>query len=135
MYNNNLQQPYFYNSWRNSTGLDPRALNIPQQQGWSGVPVQGLLKGHPVSSVDEAKAAQIDLDGSLFLFPDMTNHKIYVKSINPDGTAAFRIFALDESAATAAETAYVTKAELEAALAALKGGSEAAAAQSKKFNI
>ena len=52
-------------------------------------PQQGQsLKGRPVTSIDEAKASIIDLDGSLFVFPDVTNKKIYTKQINLDGTAS-----------------------------------------------
>ena len=47
-----------------------------------------LLKGSPVTSIDEARASKIDLDGSLFIFPDVTNKKIYTKQINLDGTAS-----------------------------------------------
>lgn len=47
-----------------------------------------LLKGNPVTSIDEARASRIDLDGSLFIFPDVTNKKIYTKQINLDGTAS-----------------------------------------------
>ena len=47
-----------------------------------------LLKGNPVTSIEEARASRIDLDGSLFVFPDVTNKKIYTKQINLDGTAS-----------------------------------------------
>ena len=47
-----------------------------------------ILKGNPVTSIDEARASRIDLDGSLFIFPDVTNKKIYTKQINLDGTAS-----------------------------------------------
>jgi hypothetical protein len=53
------------------------------------------LKGRPVSSLEEARAAQIDLDGSLFVFPDIGNKKIYTKKINLDGTATLNSYSLD----------------------------------------
>ena len=34
-------------------------------------------------------AFQIDLDGSLWVFPNIANGKIYTKQINNDGTASF----------------------------------------------
>ena len=40
---------------------------------------QNLIKGRPVVSIDEARASQIDLDGSLYVFPDLGNKKIYTK--------------------------------------------------------
>lgn len=53
-----------------------------------------FLKCRPVSSREEARAAQIDLDGSLWVFTDVGNNKIYTKQINNDGTAAFKTYAL-----------------------------------------
>lgn len=38
-----------------------------------------VLKGRPVTSFDEAKASMIDLDGSVFIFPDYASGKIYTK--------------------------------------------------------
>lgn len=52
-----------------------------------GMQVQGL-KGRPVSSIDEAKASMIDLDGSVYVFPDINNKRIYTKQVNMDGTAS-----------------------------------------------
>lgn len=54
------------------------------------------LKGRPVSSFEEARVAQIDLDGSISIFPDLGNKKIYTKRINADGTAAIHTYSLDE---------------------------------------
>ena len=55
-----------------------------------------LIKGRPVSSFEEARVAQIDLDGSTFIFPDLGNKKIYTKRINADGTATIQSFILQE---------------------------------------
>jgi hypothetical protein len=41
--------------------------------------IQNYIKGRPVVSIDEARASQIDLDGSLYVFPDLGNKKIYTK--------------------------------------------------------
>ena len=71
------------------------------------------LKGRPVSSVEEARVAQIDLDGSMFFFPDFGNNKIYTKRINPDGTAAFGIYSLETPAAPSPTPEYATKAEVD----------------------
>jgi len=43
------------------------------------VPQTNYIKGRPVVSIDEARASQIDLDGSLYVFPDLGNKKIYTK--------------------------------------------------------
>ena len=71
-----------------------------------------FIKGRPVSSLEEARVAQIDLDGSVFLFPDLGNKKIYTKRINPDGTATLFTYSLD-SVPVEEEPKYATKDELE----------------------
>ena len=53
-----------------------------------------FLKCRPVSSKEEAIASQIDLDGSLWVFPNVANSKIYTKQINNDGTATFNTYDL-----------------------------------------
>lgn len=63
-------------------------MQVPQYQQQN---VQ-TLKGRPVSNVDEAKASMIDLDGSLFVFPDVANGCIYTKQIMLDGTAEFKTY-------------------------------------------
>lgn len=79
---------------------------------------QSGLKGRPVSSLDEARAANIDFDGSLFIFPDVGNKKIYTKQINLDGTAAMRIYAQVEE--TSPAPAYVTREEFESFVNSLR---------------
>ena len=72
-----------------------------------------VLKGRPVSSFEEARVAQIDLDGSVSIFPDLGNKRIYTKRINVDGTAAINTYSLDEKAPIEAiATEYATKAEI-----------------------
>ena len=39
-------------------------------------------------------AFQIDLDGSLWVFTDIGNQRIYTKQINTDGTASFNTYTL-----------------------------------------
>lgn len=64
--------------------------NLQQQQS------NQFLKCRPVSSRDEARAFQIDLDGSLWVFTDLGSGKIYTKQINTDGTATFKTYQLTE---------------------------------------
>lgn len=59
----------------------------PQQKFFSN-----MLKGRPVSSLEEAKAAPIDFDGSMYFFPDVANQMIYTKQINLDGTASLNAY-------------------------------------------
>ena len=78
------------------------------------------IKGRPVVSIDEARASQIDLDGSLYVFPDLGNKKIYTKQINMDGTAAFNVFELVSGTDSAPAPVYVTKDELDVILTQFK---------------
>jgi hypothetical protein len=70
-----------------------------------------VLKGRPVSSFEEARVAQIDLDGSVSIFPDLGNKRIYTKRINVDGTAAISTYTLDEQPIETATSDYVSKTE------------------------
>lgn len=79
-----------------------------------------FIKGRPVSSLEEARVAQIDLDGSVFIFPDLGNKKIYTKRINADGTATLQSYSLDVSN-EAPEITFATKAEIEELKAMIEG--------------
>lgn len=82
------------------------------------------LKGRLVSSIDEARAAPIDFDGSVFYFPDLANQRIYTKQINYDGTATLNMYELKEipiSAPVNTDTSmFITREEFEAVLLQLK---------------
>lgn len=71
-----------------------------------------VIKGRPVSSLEEARVAQIDLDGSISFFPDLGNKRIYTKRINADGTASINTYSLDEQVPVAQTEEYVTRGEL-----------------------
>lgn len=60
-------------------------------------PQPSVIKGRAVTSFDEAKAAMIDLDGSLFVFTDVANNRIYTKQINLDGTATLNTYVRQEA--------------------------------------
>ena len=70
MYQNN---PYYQNY-----NIPQYQMNnhIDQNQMYAGG-AQPFLKGKSVVSIDEARAAQVDFDGSVFIFPDITNGYIY----------------------------------------------------------
>lgn len=55
-----------------------------------------FLKGRPVSSIEEARASMIDLDGTMFIFTDIANNKIYTKQVLLDGTAELKTYVLEE---------------------------------------
>lgn len=56
--------------------------------------ITNFLKGRPVSGVDEARASQIDLDGSLHIFTDAPNGKIYTKRILMNGSSEFNVYSI-----------------------------------------
>lgn len=120
MYNNNLtqQSPYYY-----GYGVQAPQYQRPMMaQEPPTMAMPNYIKGRPVLSIDEARASQIDLDGSLHVFPDMGNKRIYTKQINLDGTATFNVFELAPTAPQSAETQpeYVTKMQLDEILAEFK---------------
>lgn len=81
---------------------------------YSSQPNVSVLKGRPVSSFEEARAAQIDLDGSLHVFTDIGNKKIYTKQINLDGTATLNVYTLQEQTPIEQQQQseeYITKTE------------------------
>ena len=75
------------------------------------------LKCRPVASKEEARAFQIDLDGSLWVFTDVGNEKIYTKQINTDGTAIFKTYTfVEDESPQAISNDYVTRGEFTKAL-------------------
>lgn len=95
--------------------------------------MQNFIKGRPVVSIDEARASQIDLDGSLYVFPDLGNKKIYTKQINIDGTATFNVFELvaEKTKEECATPVYVTRDELNVILDQFKASLTSAPAPKK----
>lgn len=76
--------------------------NYPMQNNQMGT--LQILKGRPVSSFDEAKASMIDLDGSLYVFTDLSNNCIYTKQILLDGSAELKTYVLQEQKQKEVET-------------------------------
>ena len=126
-YGNQTQNSSLYNYFNN--GLN-NSMNLQNNQ-------YQFLKCRPVSSKEEARAAQIDFDGSLWVFTDIGNGKIYTKQISNDGTAAFKTytFTKDENPYSSSSE-YVTKEEfnkvISSLIAAIPKTSEEKAVQPKK---
>lgn len=57
-------------------------------------PRQRLLKCYPVTSIDEARAAMVDVDGSVTVFTDLANGKIYTKAVDLNGLAILQTYEL-----------------------------------------
>lgn len=86
-------------------------MQYPQYQMQSVPQMQNMIKAIPVTSFDEAKAAIIDYDGSLFVFTNIKNGEIYTKQLNLNtGNADLNVYALvTEQNENGVE--YITKAE------------------------
>lgn len=93
----NFQMPY--------NNYNYMAAQTQQQQS------SQYLKCRPVTSREEAMACQIDLDGSLWIFPNIGNGKIYTKQINNDGTATFATYTFTKNENPYNSGEYVTKEE------------------------
>ena len=108
------QYPYGVNNYSNILTKQPYQ-NFQQNQ---------FLKCRPVSSKQEAMASQIDLDGSLWVFTDVGNDKIYTKQINNDGTASFRTYAYDKNDNPYANNQYVTREQFNKVIQALMAATQ-----------
>ena len=109
---NQVPNNYSYQSYNNPYGMMNRGdASLMQQQVQAQIP-QPQLKGRPVASIDEVRAAQVDFDGSLFVFPNIANQKIFTKQINLDGTVSLNTYVLAKEVEPSPET-YVTREEFD----------------------
>ena len=60
------------------------------------MPVNNIVKGRVVTGIEEARAAQVDLDGTPSYFPSLGEGKIYVKYIGMDGLPVFQTFVVEQ---------------------------------------
>ena len=91
------------------------------------------LKGRPVSSLEEARAAAIDFDGSVFFFPDLANKRIYTKQLNLDGTASMNMYEYKEVPTEAFNSSnFVTRQEFDETLNDIKGALNMIAQQTQQ---
>ena len=91
------------------------------------------LKGRPVSSLEKARAAAIDFDGSVFFFPDLANKRIYTKQINLDGTASMNMYEYKEVPTEAFNSSnFVTRQEFDETLNDIKGALNMIAQQTQQ---
>ena len=97
-----------YNYYPQPTAQPPTYQPRVYQQA----PLQPIgLKGRLVSSFEEARAASIDFDGSVFYFPDLANKRIYTKQINIDGTASLYVYEMREMPVQRDEGSFVPSVE------------------------
>ena len=94
--NPHLMQPY-------QQGY-PQGMQAQQMQ--QAQPQPPALKGRTVTGIEEVRAAQIDFDGSLHIFPDSGGSRIYTKRIGGNGAGVYETYVLQapEDAPQAAQT-------------------------------
>ena len=105
------------------------AQPMPYPQPMMPQPMQVPMQGRMVASIEEAKVAQVPVDGSCIYFPCPSEHKIFVKSMDLNGNAVFETYSLVSD--TEAKPCYAEASALEALQARvlelenrLKGASE-----------
>lgn len=117
----NAQQRLQYMEQQYPQFSQPQQMNYVQQS---------TIKGRPVSNEEEANAAMIDFDGSIFVFLDKTHGKIYTKQLGLDGNIIFQKYSIDnrsmepqvlnsQSTAPIDLSEYVKKADVEELINAL----------------
>lgn len=134
--NFNQQNPFMMYGYQNpmvryqGNAAAASAQFQPQPMAPMMPPPQVFIKCRPVVSLDEARAAQIDLDGSLNVFTDIGNKKIYTKQINSDGTASLFTYALVEDGEKTTPD-YITREEFNEFVAQLKNAAISPVASTK----
>ena len=114
----------YYQPQRTNTIIPPSQQPQPAFVG---------LKGRPVSSLEEARAAAIDFDGSVFFFPDLANKRIYTKQINLDGTASMNMYEYKEVPTEAFNSSnFVTRQEFDETLNDIKSALNMIAQQTQQ---
>lgn len=84
-YPNYIQSPQPFDRMQPfSTGMQSSSLQAGQ--------IQKILKGRPVTCFEEAQGMAIDLDGSLHIFPDIANKRIYTKQLLNDGSCPVKCY-------------------------------------------
>ena len=95
MYDYNPYRPP-YNGYPQVQGNYPQTYQqrYPQQQ--MQMLVNNIVKGRVVTGIEEARAAQVELDGTPSYFPSLGEGKIYVKYIGMDGLPVFQTFIVEQ---------------------------------------
>ena len=85
-----------YNGYPQVQGNYPQTYQqrYPQQQ--MQMLVNNIVKGRVVTGIEEARAAQVELDGTPSYFPSLGEGKIYVKYIGMDGLPVFQAFVVEQ---------------------------------------
>lgn len=115
----------YSNPYYNPMGYNPmQQMNQRLQQydqNYIDQSAKNLVKCRAVTSIDEAKAAMIDLDGSMTIFTDLGHNRIYTKQINLDGTATLNSYVLEQPEDPKTDNIEIRLKNLEDIVGYLKG--------------
>ena len=84
-----MYQPVNPMAYRQQMNSQP--FSQPYMQAY-GQQQSAVIKGRIVTGMEEARAAQIDLDGSVSVFPSPSEHRIYTKTIDINGNPVFEVY-------------------------------------------
>lgn len=101
----------------------PMQYQPTQQQQYQQAQQPNVLKGRVVSGVEEARAAQIDLDGTPTYFDSPADGKIFKRFVDLNGNPVTIVFGIvkDEPRTSASDTIVALEARV-AQLEAILGG-------------
>lgn len=92
---------YGYNYYNQNANMQNRLATMDQQYTQQYVRPQvnpmSALSGRIVTGMEEARASQIPLDGTISYFPSPAENKIYVKSIDMQGLPIFLTYELQHN--------------------------------------
>ena len=96
-FNGNNQYASFPAMQNRLASIEAQYGNQPYAQFNNNRPqMPTFLKGRMVTSIDEAKASQFDLDGSITFFPSLAENKIYAKTLDNNGLPVFLQFVIQQ---------------------------------------
>ena len=76
--------------------MQDRLAMLEQQRQMQRPPQPMAVRGHLVTGIEEARAAQVMLDGTPSYFPSPAEGKIYEKSIDLNGMPVFKTYVVSK---------------------------------------
>lgn len=76
--------------------MQDRLAMLEQQRQMQRPPQPMSVRGHLVTGIEEARAAQVMLDGTPSYFPSPAEGKIYEKSIDLNGMPVFKVYVVSK---------------------------------------
>lgn len=107
---------------RQQAMMNPQQMPMNQPPTMQNQQIATPLQGRQVMSIDEVKAIQIPLDGTVTYFPSPNEGKIYAKSVDLSGNLVMQIYELSNKPIQNPITTLENRvAHLESELQAMRG--------------